>query len=436
MQYTFYELVWLYYIYSFIGWVAEAGVAAYKRHTFVNRGFVNGPLCPIYGAGAVAVAVFLPELKHRIAFLFLGGMIITTFIEYLTGRLMEKLFQRKWWDYSKERFQLDGYICLKNSVLWGLCSVAMICFFNPLFCEGILWLPQWIGEIVLWVLSGFLIVDYIGSALAVLGLKKKGGRIEQIIKELRKTSRILENALTRQIQKRMVKAFPNIGQEKSIEQEKCVPRVFAEGCGFYKLASLFFIGAFLGDIVETVFCLLTTGRLMSRSSVVYGPFSLVWGIACAVLTWILYRYREKSDRYIFLCGTFLGGAYEYICSVFTELAFGTVFWDYSKIPFNLGGRINLLYCFFWGIAAVVWMKGIYPKLSQWIEKLPVKLGKILCICMLVFMSVNVVVSALALNRYTERQAGKEAETAVSVFLDEHFPDARMEHIYPNIILTQ
>mgnify|MGYP000367537928 FL=1 len=82
------------------------------------------------------------------------------------------------------------------------------------------------------------------------------------------------------------------------------------------------------------------------------------------------------------------------------------------------------------------MKGIYPKLSQWIEKLPVKLGKILCICMLVFMSVNVVVSALALNRYTERQAGKEAETAVSVFLDEHFPDARMEHIYPNIILTQ
>ena len=179
MQYTFYELVWLYYIYSFIGWVAEAGVAAYKRHTFVNRGFVNGPLCPIYGAGAVAVAVFLPELKHRIAFLFLGGMIITTFIEYLTGRLMEKLFQRKWWDYSKERFQLDGYICLKNSVLWGLCSVAMICFFNPLFCEGILWLPQWIGEIVLWVLSGFLIVDYIGSALAVLGLKKKGGRIAQ-----------------------------------------------------------------------------------------------------------------------------------------------------------------------------------------------------------------------------------------------------------------
>lgn len=99
---------------------------------------------------------------------------------------------------------------------------------------------------------------------------------------------------------------------------------------------------------------------MSRSSLVFGQFSIVWGIACALLTWILYRYRDKSNWFIFLFGTILGGAYEYICSVFTEIAFGTVFWDYSKIPFNLGGRINLLYCFFWGFAAVIWMKAVYP----------------------------------------------------------------------------
>jgi Protein of unknown function (DUF1113). len=71
---------------------------------------------------------------------------------------------------------------------------------------------------------------------------------------------------------------------------------------------------------------------MSRSSVVYGPFSIVWGLGCACLTAFLYKYKDKSDRYIFLYGTVLGGAYEYICSVFTELVFGTVFWDYSKIP--------------------------------------------------------------------------------------------------------
>lgn len=75
---------------------------------------------------------------------------------------------------------------------------------------------------------------------------------------------------------------------------------------------------------------------MSRSSVVWGPFSIVWGLAIALVTAMLYKYRNRSDGFLFLAGTFLGGAYEYFCSVFTEMVFGTVFWDYSEIPFNLG----------------------------------------------------------------------------------------------------
>ena len=85
---------------------------------------------------------------------------------------------------------------------------------------------------------------------------------------------------------------------------------------------------------------------------VWGDFSIVWGLAIAAVTALLYKYRNRSQQFLFWMGTFLGGAYEYICSVFTEIVFGTVFWDYSDIPFNLGGRINLLYCFFWGFAAV------------------------------------------------------------------------------------
>lgn len=82
----------------------------------------------------------------------------------------------------------------------------------------------------------------------------------------------------------------------------------------------------------------------------------------------------------------LGGAYEYLCSVFTEIVFGKVFWDYSEIPFNLGGRINLLYCFFWGIAAVVWIKKLYPHLSDWIEKIPKKVGIVLTWLLVAFMA--------------------------------------------------
>ena len=131
----------------------------------------------------------------------------------------------------------------------------------------------------------------------------------------------------------------------------------------------------------------------------------------------------------------LGGAYEYICSVFTELVFGTVFWDYSEIPFNLGGRINLLYCFFWGIAALVWMKGLYPVFSKWIEKLPMKAGRRMTWIIVCFMTVNMVISAFALARYSERAKGVMPQSQMEEWLDEHFFDERMEKIYPNAKMT-
>lgn len=438
MLYTGYELLWLFFIYALIGWCAEVAVAAYKKHKFINRGFINGPLCPVYGTGAVAFAVFLPELKHNFLFLFLGGTILASFIEYMTGKIMELIFHRKWWDYSSERFQLDGYICLKTSVIWGFCSIVMIWLLNPLIYWIIRLIPEWMGVIVLWSISGLFILDSIGSTLAISGLKKKAGRINLLTDELHKTSKFLENALTVRIQNRLVKAFPNIEPVKDgavlLHKEK--PAVFAAGCGLYKLFSLFFIGAFLGDIVETIFCLLTTGKLMSRSSVVYGPFSIVWGLACALLTLLLYKYKDKSDRYLFISGMVLGGAYEYICSVFTELVFGSVFWDYSGFAFNLGGRINLLYCFFWGFAAVIWMKGIYPKLSEFIERLPLHMGKMISNCLIVFMIINIIISSAALSRYSQRQSDTAAGTAIGQFLDSRFPDERMERIYPNIKFTE
>lgn len=422
---SYYELLWLYMIYSFWGWCGEVILAAVKRHRFVNRGAVSGPLCPVYGLGAVVTAVFLPELKESLFFLFLGGMVLNTFVEYVTGRLLEMSLHKKWWDYSKERFNFGGYICLKSSLLWGLCSVLMILFINPLLARLIALIPVLWGKIILCVLFGLLAVDFFGNVIAVWGLKKKNGRIDQIVEGLGRTSKLLENTMTRRLQTRMIKAYPNLEKEEKDE-------VFASGCGFYKLVSLFFIGAFLGDITETIFCRITAGRWMSRSSVVFGDFSIVWGLGCAMLTWMLYKYREQSDRRLFLLGTILGGVYEYICSVFTEIVFGTVFWDYSKIPFNLGGRINLLYCFFWGIAAIIWMKGIYPFLSKWIEKIPARIGKPLCAVMVVFMSVNIALSGLALDRYSKRHDGLPASNQIGVLMDEWFPDSYMEKVYPNI----
>ena len=159
----------------------------------------------------------------------------------------------------------------------------------------------------------------------------------------------------------------------------------------------------------------------------------MWGLAIALVTVLLYRYKDKSTSWLFVVGTVLGGAYEYLCSVASEVVFGAVFWDYSHIPFNLGGRINLLYCFFWGFAAVAWFKVFYPPISRWIEKIPRNFGRVLTWILCIFMVVDMAVSAMALIRYNARIEGVPAQNQVEIYLDEHFDDARMQKVYPKAV---
>lgn len=120
-----------------------------------------------------------------------------------------------------------------------------------------------------------------------------------------------------------------------------------------------------------------------------------------------------------------------MCSAVTELLFGTVFWDYSKFKFNLGGRINLLYCFFWGIAAVVWMRYGYPLVLRGMKKVRSRVRPWMTVLLAVFMAVNMLTSALALARYDARTSGEAPKSSIDMLLDAHFDDARMERIYPN-----
>ena len=289
-------------------------------------------------------------------------------------------------------------------------------------------IPALIRHVIIFTLLTILIIDILATAIVVFGKNIDKRRWESADAYLTKISMRLNKLITSYVEHRVERAYP---QRKL--KLPTIPKtgVFAQGCGFYKVFLLFFIGSLLGDIIETIFCRLKMGVWMSRSSLVWGPFSIVWGLAIALATWFLYNYRDRSDGFLFAFGTFLGGAYEYICSVFTEIVFGKVFWDYSDIPFNLGGRINLLYCFFWGIAAVVWLKKFYPVISRWIEKIPMKFGEIITWILIVFMVANMLVSTLALARYDERAHQKPAANAIEQTIDAHFPDARMEKIYPN-----
>lgn len=429
--YSGYELLWLFFAYSILGWIAETAMASGKKKRLVNRGFFTGPVCFIYGFSALWMTLTMQELKSRPFFLFLGCMLIATIIEWFAGKLLERMNHRKWWDYSRIKWNYDGYVCLPYSVLWGILGTAAILYGNEAMVVVFELLPRILVRVLIWVLLFVAVVDSMVSLAAVFHLEKRvDPRMTELNNRLESATRRFGRWLMHAVEMRMVHAYPGLSRG-AVKEEK--QGHFAEGCGFYKLFWLFFIGSLLGDGVETIFCRLTAGYWMSRSSLVWGPFSIVWGIAIVLATVLLHKDQEKPDRYIFLVGTFLGGAYEYICSVLSELVFGRVFWDYSKIPFNLGGRINLLYCFFWGIAALVWIRVLYPILSFWIEKLPRLAGILLSWLLIVFMTANMAVSVLALVRYDGRSKGMEPRWNWERVMDENFDDGRMQQIYPNAI---
>lgn len=207
---------------------------------------------------------------------------------------------------------------------------------------------------------------------------------------------------------------------------------FALGMNFYKLFWIFFIGCFLGVVLETLWCLVRNRRLESRTGLIYGPFNLVYGIGALLVTLLLSGLSDKRDLWIILSGMALGGAYEYLCSVLQEKLFGTVSWDYRKFPLNFHGRINLLYCFFWGLLALLWVKDACPRLSRLIERIPKAVGVPFTWALLGFMVFNTVMSALVVYRRSQRERGEAAHSVLDRYLDRHYPDERVKKIYPNM----
>ena len=174
------------------------------------------------------------------------------------------------------------------------------------------------------------------------------------------------------------------------------------------------------------------GELISRSSLLYGPFSLVWGLAAVLLTLVFHRMDDQSAGKIFAVGTVLGGVYEYICSWVQEALFGACFWDYRHLPLNLNGRINLVFCLFWGAAALVWVRSVYPALCAAIDRVPRRTGRRIVRAAALFLVCSTALSAAALCRMDQRRREVPASGTVTRFLDEVYPDSRLKDRYPNM----
>lgn len=185
MAYSLYDMGWILAIYSFLGWCSEVAYAAMRRGIFVNRGFLNGPVCPIYGFGVLIVVLLLEPFKENLLLLYFGSMLLTTLLEFFTGFVLEKFFHDKWWDYSNTPFNIKGYVCLEASIMWGAACTLIVDVVHPLIMKLIHLIPFAVGK---WILPVLLIIFVVDGGLTLMEVLKMPKRF--------KTMQELEKAIT------------------------------------------------------------------------------------------------------------------------------------------------------------------------------------------------------------------------------------------------
>lgn len=519
--YSFSDIVLYFTIYSFVGWVCESVFCSINTRKWVNRGFLRGPQCPIYGFGALIILLLLEPLQDYPVAVFLCAFVSTTLLEYFASWLMEKLFGIRWWDYSHIRFNLNGRVCPPYSLCFGFMGLALVYLIHPPIARLVGLIPNQYERVVGSVLVGVFVLDLLSTLNTLVGLEEKlrklqafaaelaasnkehawfdskdlAGSLERLIAlrpELSAEEQQAADALLQRLEsigmlqhnlRRLLRSFPGMRhnrlsdtleslktaldkkrqeykesgaqlQERIEETKQSWNRrlwqstkrfgirtgaavkqqavSFASGINFYKLCWIFAIASVIGYIVETLYCLVLNGFIESRQGMIYGPFNQVYGFGAVIMVVLLQRLAKYKDRWLFLGSALVGGAFEYLCSFLQEKMFGTASWEYSGHQFNIGGRTSLMYMFFWGILGSVLIRGIYPRLSRLIERIPNRQGVFFTWVLVIFLGADMLLSALAVDRWAERAAGDPPGNAVEVFLDENYPDDLLREIYPNM----
>ena len=202
---------------------------------------------------------------------------------------------------------------------------------------------------------------------------------------------------------------------------------------FRHLMWTFLTAAFIGERLEVLYVWSATGVVMSRSSLLYGPFSLVWGLGAVMVTWCLWPFRYRGPWVLLLTGGLLGGGFEYVASAAGEAMFHRIFWDYSYMPFHLEGRTNLLFALLWGLGAVLWIYRGFPALTALTDRLPPRVERTALQVISLLLAADTVLSAAAMLRMEERREGHPAAGPVAAALDRRYPDQVLHSRYQNLM---
>lgn len=173
LGYDLYHLFFYFIIYAFIGWCMETAYVSSLEKRFVNRGFLNGPFCPIYGFGVIIIISVLKPIENNSVLLFLGSFVLTSLLEYFTAFILEKAFKSTWWDYSDKPFNIHGRICLSNSILWAALSMLIVRYIQPYTAWLIDQIPSSYGAAIANTLLLYFAADFTFTIISVIGLNNK-----------------------------------------------------------------------------------------------------------------------------------------------------------------------------------------------------------------------------------------------------------------------
>lgn len=183
-MFSFSEIALLFFIYSFLGWCVEVAFVAVTAGKVTNRGFLNGPVCPIYGCGMIGVLLALLPVEKNIWLLFLGGMVICSAVELFGGWILDKIFHMRWWDYSHEKFNIGGYVCLAFSFMWGMAVVFAVKFVHHPIMAVVKKVPFQIQVIIVVVCGVVFVVDMIVTLKNLIGINKSLGQLDKLAESL------------------------------------------------------------------------------------------------------------------------------------------------------------------------------------------------------------------------------------------------------------
>lgn len=391
-------LIIYFFIYGLLAWVINTAIYSLKEQKYVSTGVLG---IPILGVPAILITIMIIVLSGKNVSYY--GMLLMAFIDYLILEKLGLVFLQRLLLKKEIRSEKDRYgRSLKLSCINSCIAVAIAFIFlktlHPIIFSVVSLIPDFIVNIIATVLIVLLL-----SALITVYIFARKYPMQCISSNIAKRKNSFGEWISKIIWKKIYKLYPSLLEENFEESSKGI---------------------------------LDADKLLEEHGVIFASGinidKLVWGLGAVILTVALSRVKRQNNISIFISGFFFGGVFEYLCSVFTEVFFGMKFWDYSYMPFNIDGRTNLLFMFFWGIVALVWFRFIYPPLSKTIEKIPPVTRTVLAFIIMTFFVCNGIVTSMVMIRTTGRKKQPVARNVIEQFIDDEYPNDAVRKLWPNM----